>query len=35
MHVIRQDPEAHYRKLKAQIKLKVLKKYQEDQNKKE
>ena len=30
MRVLRQDPEAHFKKLKANIKLKVIKKYQED-----
>ena len=31
MRVLRQDPEAHFNKLKAKIKLKTIKKYQEDQ----
>ena len=34
MRVIRQDPQAHFKKLKAKIKLRVIKKYQEDQQKK-
>lgn len=29
-----EDPEAHFRKLKAKIKFKVIKKYQEDKEKK-
>ena len=31
---MRQDPEAHFRKLKAKIKLKSVKEYQEDLNRK-
>lgn len=31
---MRRDPEAHFRKLKANIKLKVVKKFQEDQDRK-
>ena len=34
MRVLRKDPEAHFKQLKAKIKLKVIKKYQEDQLKK-
>ena len=34
MHIIRQNPEAHFNKLKAKIKLRTIKKYQEDQQKK-
>lgn len=30
MRVLRRDPEAHFHNLKAKIKLKVIKKYQED-----
>ena len=31
---MRDDPEAHFKKLKAKIKLKVIKKYQEDEARK-
>ena len=31
---MREDPEAHFKKLKAKIKLKVIKKYQEDEERK-
>lgn len=30
---MREDPEAHFKKLKAKIKLKVVKKFQEDESK--